>query len=166
MSKRWRGCVGALLLAGLTAALLVLTGQARAPKRGGEAEKDRAPQQAVFKGRPHPLDPLSREEMAAAVRVLQGEKKFDEDSRLAQLSGRIVKPSDRWASSAFNDARVGIRKSAFNRLSVEGWLTAYVTPHCYIGPLSQLNTIVDREVRAELGRPTFLFVGLTTGVEF
>jgi hypothetical protein len=49
---------------------------------------------------------------------------------------------------------------------VEGWLTAYVTPHCYIGPLFQFNTIVDREVRAELGRPTFLFVGLTTGVEF
>jgi hypothetical protein len=39
-------------------------------------------------------------------------------------------------------------------------------PHCYIGPLFQFNTIVDREVRAELGRPTFLFVGLTTGVEF
>jgi hypothetical protein len=68
-------------------------------------------------------------------------------------------------SSAFNDVWVGIRKSAFNRLSVEGWLTAYVTPHCYIVPLFQFNTIVDREVRAELGRPTFLFVGLTTGIE-
>jgi hypothetical protein len=104
--------------------------------------------------------------MAAAVRVLQGEKKFTEDRRLALLSGRIVKPSDRWASSAFNDARVGTRKSAFNRQSVEGWLTAYVTPPCYIGPLFQFNPIVDREVRAELGRPTFLFVGLTTGIEF
>src|SRR5262245_26822752 len=46
------------------------------------------------------------------------------------------------------------------------WLTAYVPPHCDIGPLFQFNTLVDREVRAELGRPTFLFVGLTTGMEF
>jgi hypothetical protein len=39
-------------------------------------------------------------------------------------------------------------------------VAAYVTPHCYyIGPLFQFDTIVDREVRAELGRPTFLFVG-------
>lgn len=71
-----------------------------------------------------------------------------------------------WGSSAFNDAWVGIRKSALNRLSVEGWLTAYVSSHYYIGPLFQFNTIVDRGVRAELTRPTFLFVGLTTGVEF
>lgn len=71
-----------------------------------------------------------------------------------------------WASSAFNDAWVGIRKSAFNRLSMEGWLLAYVNPHYYIGPLFQFNTIVDRGLRAELARPTFLLVGLTTGVEF
>jgi len=49
---------------------------------------------------------------------------------------------------------------------MEGWLLAYVNPHYYIGPLFQFNTIVDRGLRAELARPTFLLVGLTTGVEF
>src|SRR5262245_17761688 len=45
------------------------------------------------------------------------------------------------------------------------WLTAYVTPHCYIGPLFS-STPSWTVRRAELGRPTFLFVGLTTGMEF
>jgi hypothetical protein len=71
-----------------------------------------------------------------------------------------------WASWTFNDAYVGIDKSAFNFIRVEGWLTAYVTPHLFIGPHVQFNTIVDRAVRAELAQPTAFFVGLVTGVEF
>jgi hypothetical protein len=71
-----------------------------------------------------------------------------------------------WASSAFNDAYVGIDKSAFNLVSVESWLTAYVKPHLYIRPYFQFSTIVDGTVRAELARPKLFFVGLATGVEF
>jgi outer membrane scaffolding protein for murein synthesis (MipA/OmpV family) len=71
-----------------------------------------------------------------------------------------------WASSTFNDAYVGIDKSALNRMSVEGWLTAYVNAHVYIGPHFEFSTTVDPGVRAELARPTFFFVGLTTGAEF
>src|SRR5262249_51530348 len=84
--QRWRGCVVAVLLTGLTAGLLVLTGQSEGPEPGREPVKGRAPQQAVFRGEPHPLDPLSQEEMAATVRGLQDEKKFGEDSRLALLA--------------------------------------------------------------------------------
>jgi hypothetical protein len=71
-----------------------------------------------------------------------------------------------WASSTFNHAYVGIDKSALNRLSVEGWLTAYVKPRLYIAPHFKFGTTVDRVVRAELARPSYFFVGLTTGVEF
>ena len=71
-----------------------------------------------------------------------------------------------WASSAFNDAYVGIDKSAFNLVSVESWLTAYIKPHLYIRPYFQFSNIVDRTVRAELAQPTLFFVGLATGVEF
>jgi hypothetical protein len=71
-----------------------------------------------------------------------------------------------WASSAFNDAYIGIEKSAFNLTGVEGWLTVYVKPHLYLGPHVQFTTTVDRAVRAELAQPTFFFVGLATGVEF
>jgi hypothetical protein len=71
-----------------------------------------------------------------------------------------------WTSSTFNDAYAGIDKSALNRVSVEGRLTAYVTPHLYIRPHFEFSTVVDRAVRAALITPTFFFVGLTTGVEF
>ena len=71
-----------------------------------------------------------------------------------------------WASSTFNDAYAGIDRSAFNRIRVEGWLTAHVTPRLYIGPRFEFSATVDREVRAGLAKPIWLFVGLTTGVEF
>ena len=71
-----------------------------------------------------------------------------------------------WASSRFNFAYADINKSALNRISAESWLTVHVKPHYYIGPHLEFSTIVDHRVRAELARPTFVFVGLTTGVEF
>jgi hypothetical protein len=71
-----------------------------------------------------------------------------------------------WASSTFNDAYVGIGKSALNLTGVEGWLKVYVKPHLYVGPRFRFTTTVDRAVRAELAQPTLFFVGLTTGVQF
>jgi hypothetical protein len=71
-----------------------------------------------------------------------------------------------WASSTFNRAYFGIDKSALNRLSVEGWLSVHVTPRFYLGPEFRFSTTIDRAVRAEVAQPTYLFVGLTTGVEF
>ena len=71
-----------------------------------------------------------------------------------------------WASSTFNDAYADIAKSALDRLSVEGWLTAYRKSHFYIGPHFEFSAIVDRAVRAELIRPTYFLIRLTTGAEF
>ncbi|MGH7751364.1 MAG: hypothetical protein ACREN5_00985, partial [Gemmatimonadales bacterium] len=71
-----------------------------------------------------------------------------------------------WASSAFNDAWVGVHQSGLNRLRAEGWLTAYVQPHLYVGPTFEFSTIVNPAVRAEAARPTFFLLGFTTGVEF
>jgi hypothetical protein len=71
-----------------------------------------------------------------------------------------------WASAVFNDAYAEVNESALDRMSVEGWLTVSVTPHGYISPHFEFSTIVDRQVRAELARPSFVFFGLTMGVEF
>jgi len=71
-----------------------------------------------------------------------------------------------WASASFNDAYANVDKSAFDRMSAEGWLKVHVTPHGYISPHFELSTIVDRRVRAELVRPAYVFLGLTMGVEF
>jgi hypothetical protein len=71
-----------------------------------------------------------------------------------------------WASSRFNEAYADIARSALDRLSVEGWLTAYLNPHVYIGPQFEFSTIVDRAVRAALIRPAYVVVRFTTGAEF
>jgi hypothetical protein len=71
-----------------------------------------------------------------------------------------------WASAAFNDAYADVDRFALDRVSVEGWLTFYVTTRGYITPHIEFSSIVDRRVRAELARPTFVFLGLTMGVEF
>ena len=84
-------------------------------------------------------------------------------SRTIEVGGSV---NTGWASSTFNDAYVGIDKSAFNLTGVEGWLTVYVKPHLYIGPSFEFSTTVNRAVRAELAHPTLFFVGLVTGVEF
>jgi hypothetical protein len=71
-----------------------------------------------------------------------------------------------WASSKFNDMYVDVYESAFNRVSVQSWLTVYVAPRSYIRTHVEFSTIIDHGVRAEATRPTFVFAGLTTGVEF
>jgi len=71
-----------------------------------------------------------------------------------------------WTSSRFNEAYADIATSALDRISVEGWLTAYGNSHFYIGPHFEFSAIVDRAVRAQLIRPTYVLVRLTTGAEF
>ena len=71
-----------------------------------------------------------------------------------------------WASSTFNEAWADVDKSALNLVGVDGSLTDHVNRHFYIRPYFEFSTIVDRAVRAGSARPTYFFVGLTTGVEF
>jgi hypothetical protein len=72
-----------------------------------------------------------------------------------------------WANATFNDYWAGVAKSAFNRISAEGWLSVYLTPRFYIGPHVEFTSIVDRDVRAgDLFSPTYFVLKLTTGVEF
>ena len=72
-----------------------------------------------------------------------------------------------WANSTFNDYWAGVAKTAFNRVSAEGWITVYPTPRFYIGPHVEFSSIVDRDVRAgDLFSPSYFALKLTTGVEF
>jgi hypothetical protein len=71
-----------------------------------------------------------------------------------------------WASATFNDSYFGVAQSALNRMSAAGWLTVYVTPQLYIGPHFEFNTTLDRRVRAEHIRPTYLLIGITVGGDF
>jgi hypothetical protein len=71
-----------------------------------------------------------------------------------------------WASAMFNDYWVDVGKSALNRISAEGWVTAYVSPHLYIAPAFEFSTLLDRSVRAAAVRPAYLRFGLAVGGEF
>ncbi len=65
------------------------------------------------------------------------------------------------ASEGHASARAGL-----DRVSVQAWLTAHLTPHSYVTPDVEFSTIVNPGIRAALTRPTFLLLRLTTGVEF
>ncbi len=71
-----------------------------------------------------------------------------------------------WASTRFNDAYADVARAGLDRVSVAAWLTVHVTPHYYVTPDFEFSTIVNPRVRAALTRPTFLFLRLTTGMEF
>jgi hypothetical protein len=88
-------------------------------------------------------------------------------------AGRVLEPVEvggsvaaGWASSRFNDAYADVAKPALDRISAEGWLTAHLKPHLYVGPHFEFSTIVDHRVRAGLVRPTYLLVKLIVGGEF
>src|SRR5438552_3876521 len=90
MSKRRSVCLGLVLLAGLALGPLVSTGHvgvpATVPGPARERPEAKAPPPAVTKGEPHPLDPLTPDEMATAVRVLEGEKRLTKRSRFPLLA--------------------------------------------------------------------------------
>lgn len=71
-----------------------------------------------------------------------------------------------WASAKFNATYAGVATSVLDRVMVEGWFTAHLTPHTYISPHVEFSSIVNRAVRAELTHPTYVLVRLATGVEF
>lgn len=70
-----------------------------------------------------------------------------------------------WASARFNDAYAGLAARALDRVRAAAWLTASVK-HLYVGPLVEFGTIVDRAVRAQTFRPTYLLVRLAMGSQF
>lgn len=84
-------------------------------------------------------------------------------SQLVDMGGSV---GAGWASAKFNDAYAGVAKAGLDRIRLEGWVTAHVKPHYYIGTQLEFSTIVNQRVRAALARPTFVLIGLTTGVEF
>jgi len=80
-----------------------------------------------------------------------------------EMSGSV---SVGWGSAAFNDAWVGVARTALDRFGAAAALTAHLDPHLYIGPHIEFSTILDRRVRTAAWRPTYVLFGLTVGGEF
>lgn len=84
-------------------------------------------------------------------------------SRTIEIGSSI---SGGWGSATFNEEFFGVDRAAFNLVRVEGWLTTYLTRWFYVASHFQVNQFVDRALRAGVARPTMVFIGLVTGVEF
>jgi hypothetical protein len=68
-----------------------------------------------------------------------------------------------WASSKFNDVYIGVNKSAFNFVGVEGSLTYYLGPRMYFRPHIQFSSITDRRLREQLAPANIVSFGLAFG---
>jgi hypothetical protein len=68
-----------------------------------------------------------------------------------------------WASSKFNDVYIGVNKSAFNFVGVEGSLTYYLGRHMYFQPHIEFSSITDRRLREQLAPANIVNYGLAFG---
>jgi hypothetical protein len=68
-----------------------------------------------------------------------------------------------WASAKFNDVYIGVNKSAFNYVGVEGSLTYNLGQHLYFQPHIEFSSITDRRLRALLLPANIINFGLAFG---
>jgi hypothetical protein len=68
-----------------------------------------------------------------------------------------------WASAKFNDVYIGVNKSAFNLVGVEGSLTHYLGPRLYFRPHIEFSSITDRRLRGQLAPADIVTFGLAFG---
>jgi hypothetical protein len=68
-----------------------------------------------------------------------------------------------WASAKFNDVYIGVNKSAFNFVGVEGALTYYLGQRMYFRPHVEFSSITDRMLRGQLAPANIVNFGLAFG---
>jgi len=108
----------------------------------------------------HSLDVLTYK---GAYSVDAGLEAAGHVSALVEMSGSV---SVGFGSAAFNEAWVGVARTALDRFGATASLTAHLDQHLYIGPHIEFSTILDRRVRTAAWRPTYVLFGLTVGGEF
>jgi len=68
-----------------------------------------------------------------------------------------------WASAKFNDVYIGVNKSAFNFVGVEGSLTHYLGRRMYFRPHIEFSSITDGRLRSQLAPANIVNFGLAFG---
>jgi len=68
-----------------------------------------------------------------------------------------------WASAKFNDVYIGVNKSAFNLVGVEGSGTYYLGSRMYFRPHIEFSSITDRRLRSQLAPANIVNFGLAFG---
>jgi hypothetical protein len=68
-----------------------------------------------------------------------------------------------WASAKFNDVYIGVNKSAFNYVGVEGSLTFNLGQRLYFQPHIEFSSITGRTLRAQLSQSNIVNFGIAFG---
>jgi hypothetical protein len=68
-----------------------------------------------------------------------------------------------WASARFNQVYIGVDKSAFNFLGVEGSLTYYLGSRLYFQPHIEFSSITNRALREQLSPANIVNFGIAFG---
>jgi hypothetical protein len=95
-----------------------------------------------------------------------GEAGVELARRLSEKNELGISLDTGWASSTFNQAYVGVNKSAFSLVGLECSWTHHLKSRFYPRPHFEFTSVVDQQVRASLSHPNFFTFGLALGVEF
>ena len=69
-----------------------------------------------------------------------------------------------WASAKFNDVYIGVNKSAFNYVGIEGSLTYNLGRRVYFQPHIEFSSITDRRLREQLSPANIANFGIAFGL--
>jgi hypothetical protein len=92
-----------------------------------------------------------------------GDARLEYVRRVTKNTELTVSVRSGWASAKFNDVYIGVDKSAFNFVGVEGSLTYYLGRRMYFRPHIEFSSITDRRLRGQLTPANIFNFGLAFG---
>jgi hypothetical protein len=92
-----------------------------------------------------------------------GEAGLEYERQVTKNTEFTISVRSGWASSKFNDAYIGVNKSAFNYVGAEVSLTYHLGPHMYLQPHIEFSSITDQRLRAQSSPANIFTFGLAFG---
>jgi hypothetical protein len=92
-----------------------------------------------------------------------GEAGLEYAKQITKSTEFTISARSGWASAKFNDVYIGVNKSAFNFVGVEGSLTYYLGRRMYFRPHVEFSSITDRILRGQLAPANIVSFGLAFG---
>ena len=93
-----------------------------------------------------------------------GEAGLEYERQVTKSAEFTISVRSGWASSKFNDAYIGVNKSAFNFIGAEASLTCYLGSRMYFRPHIEFSSITDRRLRGQLAPADIITFGLAFGL--
>jgi hypothetical protein len=93
-----------------------------------------------------------------------GEAGLEYDRQITKNTEFTISGRSGWASAKFNDVYIGVDKSAFNFVGVEGSLTYDMGKHMYFRPHIEFSSITDGMLRGQLAPANVVTFGIAFGI--